>query len=104
MTLFDAAAAAPAPPPTAPGAPQPAAPLTTLELDFALTAQLVVAFAGETGGAEPRLGWWQSDLTSEFGGVDLLRRLLPTTWRFAVLQAAREAARRARPRPLTRVC
>jgi hypothetical protein len=63
------------------------------ELDAILTAQLVVAWAGE-GGEEPRLGWWRSDLVSEFGGEDLFRRLLPTTWHWATLQGAREAARR----------
>jgi hypothetical protein len=34
-------------------------------------------------------------MVSEYGGEDLFRRLLPNTWRWAVLQAAREAARRA---------
>jgi hypothetical protein len=63
------------------------------ELDFALTAQVLVAWAGE-GGEEPRLGWWRSDLASEFGGEDLFRRLLPHTWQWAVLQGVREAARR----------
>lgn len=63
------------------------------ELDFALTAQIVVAWAGE-GGEEPRLGWWRCDLVSEFGGEDLFRRLLPHTWQWAVLQGVREAARR----------
>ena len=63
------------------------------ELDGILTIQLVVAWAGE-GGEEPRLGWWRSDLTSEFGGEDLFQRLLPRTWRWATLQGAREAARR----------
>jgi hypothetical protein len=67
--------------------PQPA------ELDLVLMAQLTVAWAGE-GGEEPRLKWWRSDLLSEFGGEDLFRRLLPHTWEWAVLQAAREAARR----------
>lgn len=62
------------------------------ELDGALTAQLIVAWAGESG-EEPRLGWWRSDLVSEWGGQDLFQRLLPTTWRWAVLQGAREAAR-----------
>lgn len=33
-------------------------------------------------------------MTSEYGGEDLFRRLLPNTWRWAVLTAAREAARR----------
>ena len=63
------------------------------EIDHALTAQLVVAWAGETG-EEKRLGWWRSDLVSEFGGKDLFRRLLPNTGEWAVLQGAREAARR----------
>lgn len=62
-------------------------------VDFALSAQLIVAWAGEA--ADPkRLAWWRSDLVSEFGGEDLFRRLLPSTWRWAVLQGAREAARR----------
>jgi hypothetical protein len=69
------------------------APLPLSEIDFALTAQIVVAWAGE-GGEEPRLGWWRSDLVSEFGGEDLFRRLLPHTWEWALLQAVREAARR----------
>lgn len=69
------------------------APIPPSDLDFVLTAQLVVAWAGE-GGEEKRLGWWRTDLVSEFGGEDLFRRLLPHTWEWAVLQAAREAARR----------
>lgn len=68
--------------------------LLTSEIDRVLTTQLVVGWAGE-GGEEKRLGWWRSDLVSEFGGEDLARRLLPNTWRWAVLQAAREAARLA---------
>lgn len=79
MSLFD---------PTAPRAPLPPS-----ALDLPLTAQLVVAWAGE-GGEEPRLGWWRCDLVSEFGGEDLFRRLLPATWPWATLQGAREAARR----------
>lgn len=63
------------------------------DLDFALTAQIVVAWAGEAGEVK-RLGWWRSDLVSEFGGEDLLGRLLPATWRWATLQAVRETARR----------
>lgn len=62
-------------------------------LDQALTAQLAVAWAGE-GGEDPRLGWWRSELVSEYGGEDLFRRLMPATWMWAVLQGAREAARR----------
>jgi hypothetical protein len=62
-------------------------------LDHALTAQFIVAWAGETG-EDGRLRWWKSDLVSEFGGEDLFKRLLPNTWDWAVLQGAREAARR----------
>jgi hypothetical protein len=69
--------------------------LTPEMLDEALTAQLAVAWAGERGEDEPRLGWWRTDLVSEFGGEDLFQQLLPATWRWATLQAAREAARRA---------
>lgn len=72
----------------------PPVPLAS-ELDLLLTAQFAVAWAGEGHvGEEPRLGWWRSDLTSEFGGRDLFERLLPRTFRWAVLQAVREAARR----------
>lgn len=67
--------------------------LTDSSLDAILTLQLAVAWAGE-GGEEPRLGWWRTDLASEFGGEDLFRRLLPHSWRWAALEAVREAARR----------
>lgn len=63
------------------------------DIDMVLTSQLVVAWAGETG-EERRLAWWRCDLASEYGGEDLFRRLLPSTWRWAAFQGAREAARR----------
>jgi len=63
------------------------------EVDGVLTAQIAVAWAGEAGEAR-RLGWWRTDLVSEFGGEDLFGRLVPHTWEWAVLQAVREAARR----------
>lgn len=69
------------------------APIPMSDIDMALTSQLVVAWAGEMG-EDRRLGWWRSDLVSEYGGEDLFRRLLPGTWRWAVLQGARETARR----------
>ena len=69
------------------------APIPTSTLDHILTAQLAVAWAGEAGDP-PRLGWWRTDLASEYGGEDLFRRLLPNSWAWAVLQGAREAARR----------
>ncbi len=68
-------------------------PIPRSELDRVLVVQLALAWAGEAG-EEPRLGWWRSDLTSEYGGEDLFQRLLPRTWRWATLQGAREAARR----------
>lgn len=67
--------------------------ISTSMIDAVLTAQLAVAWAGEAG-EEPRLGWWKTDLKSEFGGEDLFRRLLHHTWEWAILQASREAARR----------
>jgi hypothetical protein len=70
-------------------------------LDDVLTLQLAVAWAGESGEA-PRLGWWRTDLVSEFGGEDLFRRLLPHTWRWAVFEAVREAARRVDARSRSR--
>src|SRR5882724_1861381 len=69
-------------------------PIPKSEIDLALTAQIVVAWAGEGEGEEKRLAWWRSDLVSEFGGEDLFRRLLPNTWSWAVLQGVRETARR----------
>lgn len=69
------------------------APLTS-EIDLLLTAQLIVAWAGERGQDERRLGWWRTDLLSADGGRDLLGSLLPRTGEWAVLQAVREAARR----------
>lgn len=83
MTLFDT---------VTPSARTPSASTPLAEIDQALTAQLLVAWAGESG-EDKRLGWWRSDLVSEFGGEDLFRRVLPRTWQWAVLQGAREAAR-----------
>ena len=63
------------------------------EIDQLLTAQIVIAWAGEAGEVK-RMGWWRSDLISEFGGEDLLKRMLPNTWRWAMFQSVREVARR----------
>src|SRR3954453_6721021 len=68
-------------------------PIALSDINHLLTAQILVAWAGE-GGEDRRLGWWRSDLISEFGGEDLFKRLLPHTWQWATLQGAREAARR----------
>lgn len=62
-------------------------------LDKLLTAQFLVGWAGESG-EEPRLGWWQTDMCSEFGGEDLFQQILPRTHQWATLQTVREAAAR----------
>lgn len=72
---------------------QPRQPIALSDINHLLTAQILIAWAGE-GGEDRRLGWWRSDLISEFGGEDLFKRLLPHTWQWAPLQGAREAARR----------
>lgn len=66
-------------------------PLSTL--DHILTAQIIVGWAGEEG-EEPRLKWWPANLILEDGGATLFQELLPETWRWALLQSVREAARR----------
>ena len=76
---------------TASGRDANQAPLPISAIDSILTAQFAVGWAGEAG-SEARLGWWRSDLVSEYGGEDLFQRLLPHTWQWAVLQAVREAA------------
>lgn len=71
--------------------------VTEADLDAWLSAQLIVAWAGEGRGlpaSERRLGWWRSDMVSEFGGEDLYKRLLPRTAAWSVYQTAQEAARR----------
>lgn len=63
-------------------------------LDRILTLQLAVGWAGEGRTDPPRLGWWRTALVDEFSGEDLLKRLTPRTWRWAVLEGALAAARR----------
>ena len=70
-------------------------PPTNDDLDHSLALQLTVAWAGEALSVPARLGWWRTDLVDEEGGGDLLGRLLPRTHRWAALESAREAARRA---------
>ena len=69
-------------------------PLPNSTLDTILTLQFAIAWAGEGDTEPPRLGWWRTGMVDPDGGEDLFRRLAPKTWRWAVLQAAREAARR----------
>jgi len=69
-------------------------PIAPSVLDAVLSAQFMVAWAGERGEDEaPRLGWWQTDLAWEDGN-DILADLFPRTHLWAMLQAIREAARR----------
>lgn len=73
---------------------EPQAPLADAAiLDEILSLQLLVAWAGEGKTDPPRLGWWRTSLVDEFGGEDLFKRLMPRTWKWAVLEAARTAAR-----------
>lgn len=58
-----------------------------------LTTQLIIAHAGESSPDQPRLGWWDTDVLSRDGGLDIFRRLYPRTWRWAALRAVRAAAR-----------
>lgn len=67
--------------------------ITNSTLDKTLSAQFIVGWAGESG-EEPRLGWWQTDMCSEFGGEDLFQQILPRTHQWATLQTVREAAAR----------
>lgn len=86
--------ASPSPSPPSPSLPaEEPAPLARSVLDQILTLQLLVAWAGEGNTDPPRLGWWRTSLVDEFGGEDLFRRLTPRTWRWAVLEATRAAAR-----------
>ena len=63
--------------------------------DFVLSRQIIVAWAGEAGDEEGdrRLGWWKTNLIAEFGGIDLMKRLVPRTFEWAVIQGCLEAAR-----------
>ena len=67
---------------------------TKQTLDRILTLQLAIGWAGEGKTDPPRLGWWRTSLNDEFGGEDLFKRLTPRTWRWAVLEASRSAARK----------
>lgn len=68
--------------------------LTPAQLDPILALQLTIAWAGESGGDPPRLGWWRTDLVDREGGGDLFTRLVPRTAAWAGIALARQAARR----------
>jgi hypothetical protein len=67
--------------------------LTPEDLDALLTLQLSVAWAGESIDKRARHRWWQTMLVDEFGGLDLLERLLPETGKWAALEVVRRVAR-----------
>jgi hypothetical protein len=67
--------------------------LTPAQLDDILALQLAVAWAGETAGDPPRLGWWKTDLVDKEGGGDLWARLVPKSATWASLALVRMAAR-----------
>jgi hypothetical protein len=68
--------------------------MTDSDLDAILEMQLAVAWAGEAETSPRRLGWWRTAMCDEYGGEDLLRRLAPKTWEWAVLECCRAAAKR----------
>ena len=72
------------------------------QLDRILLLQLAIAWAGETITDPPRLGWWRTEMCDEFGGEDLLKRLTPKTWQWAVVESARAAAKRVDERARNR--
>lgn len=65
-----------------------------IDVDHILELQLGVAWAAEsvTDESGRRLRWWRTEMTDEDGGVDLMRRLAPRTWKWAVVESARAAA------------
>lgn len=77
--------------------------LTPAQADSILALQLSVAWAGETAGEPPRLGWWKSDLVDAEGGGDLFARLVPRTAKWASFALVREAARRTEAEARARI-
>ena len=77
--------------------------LTPAQADAILALQLSVAWAGETAGDPPRLGWWKSDLVDAEGGGDLFARLVPRTAGWASFALVREAARRTEEEARARI-
>jgi hypothetical protein len=57
-------------------------------LDEILTAQIIVAWAGE----KPHLNWWRSELTDGLRAGEFFEEFLPNTGAWASLQGARAGA------------
>ena len=68
--------------------------MTNDELDEVLILQLAIAWAGEADTDPKRMGWWRTGMCDEYGGEDLLKRLVPKTWQWAVLESVRAAAKK----------
>lgn len=62
-------------------------------LDRILELQFVLSWAGEDAAQPRRQSWWRTNLIDEYGGYDLLSRLVPRTARWAQYELARTAAR-----------
>lgn len=62
-------------------------------LNKILAIQFAVSWAGESGD-EPRLSWWETEVMSEYGGYDNLKRLTPHSALWLGFKTIREAARR----------
>ena len=76
--------------------------MTNDQLDEVLILQLAIAWAGEANTDPKRMGWWRTGMCDEFGGEDLLKRLTPKTWEWAVLESARAAAKKVDDRARNR--
>ena len=66
--------------------------LPTSVLDEVLALQLMVAWAGEEGDDNRRLGWWRCSLTDAMTGADFFDRTTPETAGWTAMDAARRAA------------
>ena len=65
----------------------------TETLDRILELQFVIGWAGE-GRTDPvRQGWWRTNWVDEYGGYDLLSRIVPRTAAWAQYELVRAAAR-----------
>lgn len=62
-------------------------------LDGILGLQIAVAWAGEGGCGDSRLGWWNSGLADNDGGRDFFARATPASAEWSTLDAVRRGAR-----------
>lgn len=76
--------------------------MDTKTLDRLLELQFMVAWAGEACAQPARQPWWRTNWIHEFGGHDLLARMMPRTADWAQFELAREAACRVDRAGLTK--